>query len=572
MEVRSAELVAAVLAVVKVGAGYVPLDPSLPDDRLSLITDDTGVTVVLSRADLAHQLPPRLRSGDSLVVTSLDGGNDATELPVAHDGDADGVAYVIYTSGSTGRPKGAVVPHRAVTRLVVNTDYCTLGPSDAVAFASNFSFDAATFEIWAALLSGSRLVPVATETLLDPRRLAAELRRWSITTMFVTTALFNEIAAQAPDAFASLRTVLFGGERADPRRVRDVLLARPPERLLHVYGPTETTTFASWHLVTDVAEGASNLSIGRPIANTELLVVDRDLRLVPPGVVGELCIGGLGLAHGYLGDPDLTARRFVGHPYRPGARLYRSGDLAVQRSDGTVELCGRIDTQVKIRGFRIEPGEVEAHLLDHPVVATAVVVARQDRPGAHQLAAYVVLEAEAAGGGTPVTPAELRAFLQQRLPDHLVPGTVTVLGALPLTPNGKIDRAGLPVPVPEPADKSRPPVGPTEVALSRIWAEVLTLDPAQISSEHSFFELGGHSLLLTSVASLIRDRLGAELPLRVLFDRPTIAGLAAAVDACERESTPPIPKADRPAHRATVNAHGHLELPGALRERLRAMP
>jgi amino acid adenylation domain-containing protein/non-ribosomal peptide synthase protein (TIGR01720 family) len=303
----------------------------------------------------------------------------------------DSLAYIMYTSGSTGQPKGIAVPHRAISRLVCNTNYISLGPSDRVAQASNASFDAATFEIWGALLNGARLVGVPKDVLLSPRELASLLEREQITTLFLTTNLFDQLVGEAPAMFGCLRTLLFGGSAVNPHTVRQVLAHGRPERFLHVYGPTESTSFASWHEIQDIAEDATSVPIGRPIANTQLYILDGYGNLVPVGVAGELHVGGDGLARGYWNCPGLTAEKFIANPFSAdrGTRLYRTGDQVRYRHDGAVEFIGRLDRQVKVRGFRIELGEIESMLRAHPLVLEAAVVAREEAPGDKRLTAYV---------------------------------------------------------------------------------------------------------------------------------------------------------------------------------------
>nr|QEO74241.1 condensation domain-containing protein [uncultured bacterium] len=569
---RSLDAVVALLGILKAGAAYVPLDPTYPPERLQLMLDDTAMAAVVSPRHLVDQLPGRRPR-----VVSLDDEEEwreGTERPGPVSGPDD-VAYVMYTSGSTGRPKGILIPHRAVLRLVLATNYISLGPEDRVAFASNFSFDATTFEIWGALLCGGRLVGIPGAVLLSAEALASHLRVHGITALFLTTSLFNQVARHDPGAFQSLTHLLVGGEAADPRWFRAVLEHGPPGRLLNVYGPTETTTFASWFPVDALSAEASSIPIGRPLANTELYVLDRHREPVPVGVVGELYIGGEGLARGYLNRPELTAERFVAHPFRPGARLYRSGDLARHLPDGNLELVGRADHQVKIRGFRVEPGEVEAALVATPGVREAAVMARHDGPeggGERRLVAYVVPH-------EPPGPAvgELRRHLARVLPDYMLPAAFVVLDTLPLTPNGKLDRAALPAP-----ERARPrleeafvaPRSATEETLARIWAEVL--DVEQVGVEDNFFELGGHSLLATQVVSRIRDALHAEVPLRNLFEAPSVAEMARAV---ERSTTGPQPAAGVDAAVTAVPRDPFraqlvvdvLDVPDALRDRLREL-
>jgi len=507
---RSADLVVAFLAVLKAGAAYVPLDPGYPDERLAFMLADTGAAVVL-----VHE-----RTRERMAA-----------LPRPQPGEGgEGLAYVIYTSGSTGQPKGVAVPHQAIVRLVRETDYAQLGPGDRVAHLSNTSFDAATFEIWGALLNGATVVVVPREMALAPAELAALLRRERVTALFLTTALFNQMVREAPGAFDTLRWVLFGGEAVDPGLVARALEQAGPERLLHVYGPTESTTYATWHRVREVPEGVATVPIGLPLANTAACVLDRWGQPVPPGVAGELFLGGDGLAWGYWNRPELTAERFVPEPWGTGGRLYRTGDLVRRRPAGPIEFLGRLDNQVKIRGFRIEPGEIEAVLLRHPEVREAVVLAREEAAG-RRLIAWVVLNRTDPTDRTDRSDSKsaLTAWLRERLPDYMVPAAWVFLPALPLTPNGKVDRKALPAPERSPAKEEgyAPLADPVEELLAGIWAEVLGL--ARVGSHDDFFALGGHSLLATQVASRIRGVLGVELPLRSVFEEPTVAGLARVV-------------------------------------------
>jgi acyl carrier protein len=424
------------------------------------------------------------------------------------------------------------VTHRNILRLVVNSDYIQLGADDVVAHASNCSFDAATFEVWGALLSGACLVVVPRAVILSPFELAALLRAERISAIFLTTALFTQVATAVPDAFRPVRTVLFGGEACDPRFVRLVLERGAPERLLHVYGPTETTTYATWYRVTEVAATATTIPIGRPLANTRAYVLDRHQQPVPLGVPGELYIGGDGVARGYLNRPELTAERFVPDPYStdPDARLYRTGDLVRQRTDGSITFLGRLDGQIKMRGFRVEPGEVEVVIGQHPVVSQAAVLVREDGAGGKFLVAYVVPRP-----GTPLSTRQLRQDMAQRLPDFMVPAAFVLLDALPVTPNGKLDRAALPEPDWNAghAESFAAPRTPTEEALTSIWSELLGIAPIGIHDD--FFALGGHSLLAARLIARVREAFGIALPVRALFEAPTIAAVAERIAQARQE-------------------------------------
>jgi len=523
---RTPRMVVAALAVLEAGGLYLPLDPDHPPERLAFMLDDAGAPVVLVDAASRPLLPATTSARLVGIEDPLPEGSGPAAAP-------ESLAYVMYTSGSTGRPKGVAVTHRGVVRLVRGTDYVDLGPGDRVAQAANAAFDAATFEIWGALASGGSVVFVPKDVAVSPPRLAAELRRREVSALFLTTALFNLVAREEASAFATVRHLLVGGEALDPARVREVLAAAPPERLLNAYGPTENTTFTTWYRVVDVPAGAVTVPIGRAVANTRIQLLDRDLAAVPLGVPGQLFIGGDGLARGYLRRPGLTAERFVPDVRgTAGDRLYATGDLVRRAAGGAVEFLGRIDQQVKIRGFRIEPGEVEAVLLELPQVRGAAVVVRDDAPGGGRcLVAYVTPAA-----GSP-SPAELRPLLERRLPEYMVPAAVVVLDALPLNANGKVDRKALPAPRwSAAADGFAAARTPVEELVAAIWAELLGV--GRVGVHDDFFALGGHSLLATQALSRVRRSFAVELPLARLFAAPTVAELAAAVEQSRREELP----------------------------------
>ncbi len=486
---RSVQMVVSILAVLKAGGVYVPLDAEYPVDRLSFMCRDAGLQVVLTSRNQCARLPSE--GITKLCVEELSeellrqpSGNPSVAVSGEH------LAYIVYTSGSTGIPKGICIPHRGVTRLLFNTNYISLSPSDTLAQLSNSSFDALTFELWGALLHGARLVILSKDVALSVTEVISALREHKVSAMFLTTALFNEVARQRPDGFAGVGTVLFGGEAVDVHSVREVLLHGGQGRLLHVYGPTEVTTFSSWEEVAKVAVGAVNVPIGRPLGNTELYVLDARMRPVPPGVRGELYIGGEGLARGYLNRAELTAERFVPHAYSrcSGARLYRTGDVVTQLPDGRVEFVGRVDQQVKLRGFRIELGEIEAVMRQLPGVKDAVVIVQEDERRGKLLIAYVVREEHIPAGSD-----DLRGYLKERLPEYMVPVVFMDLGELPLSANGKVDRRALPEAEIELRDEEYVgPRTPVEEVLAGIWCEVLGVE--RVGVHENFFELGGHSL------------------------------------------------------------------------------
>ncbi|MDB9373597.1 non-ribosomal peptide synthetase [Nodularia sphaerocarpa] len=532
---RSLEMIIGMLAILKAGGAYVPLDSSYPQERLAYMLNDSQVSILLTQEQLGAQIPETNAQFVYLDSDWQETISKYTQQNLSSQASSHNLAYVIYTSGSTGKPKGITVTHQAVNRLVCNTNYVNLTANHRVAQASNAAFDAATFEIWGALLNGARLVGITKEVLLSPPQLATQLQEQQIDFLFVTTALFNQLVSQVPGIFKTLQTVLFGGEAVEPNWVRTLLQNQPPKRLLHVYGPTENTTFSSWYLVQQVPEGATNLAIGQPIANTQIYILDRHLQPVPIGVPGELCIGGDGLARGYLNRPELTEEKFIANSIAEAQltsskKLYKTGDLARYLPDGNIEFIGRIDNQVKIRGFRIELAEIEVVLTQHPQVGDAIVIAREDKPSINSLAAYVVSE------GKPPKSSELRSFLKEKLPEYMLPASFTVLEAFPVTPNGKVDRRALPVPELEFNDSTGlvSPRTDTEKKLVKIWRDVLLLK--QVCIHDNFFELGGDSIIGIQIVARA-NQAGLKLTPKQLFQHQTIAELAAvAVTTTSKEA------------------------------------
>ncbi|HEX6290703.1 MAG TPA: amino acid adenylation domain-containing protein, partial [Herpetosiphonaceae bacterium] len=545
---RSLTFVVGVLAILKAGGAYVPLDPSYPAERLQFMLEDTAMPVLITASHLAENLRQDDAPLDVRVICLDTEAADVAAHPTSDPVSAvtaEHLAYLIYTSGSTGQPKGIGVPHRAITRLACNTNYVQFTADDRIGMISNVSFDAATMELWGSLLNGGRMVGVPREVLLSPQAFADHIREYRIDTMFLTSALFNQMAREIPDAFATMRDLLVGGEALDPRSIATVLAAGPPRRLLNGYGPTESTTFAAWYEITEVPLGATSIPIGYPLANTQLYVLDSQGQPVPVGVPGELHIGGDGLAHGYLNQPVLTAEKFVPDPFSGavGGRLYRTGDVVRYRADGAIEFIGRRDQQVKLRGFRIELGEIEAVLSQHPAVSQVAVLAREDLLSAggqpqKYLAAYVVPRRD-----EPISTSDLRQFLQGKLPEYMVPSAFVLLDAFPLTPNGKLDRRALPVPEQlQLADRSDyvEPRDVVELKLVQIWEDVLKVQPIGVTD--NFFDLGGHSLLVVRLMTQIQEHFGRELSLATIFQQPTIEQLACELRAeGERAWSPLVP-------------------------------
>jgi amino acid adenylation domain-containing protein/non-ribosomal peptide synthase protein (TIGR01720 family) len=509
---RGLDLIVAQLGVLKAGAAYLPLDPGYPVERLDFMLRDSGTSTVVAQPSLRDRLP------DSTGVVALP--DDGPAGPPRVLARANNVAYAMYTSGSTGTPKGVLVEHRGIVRLVCGQDYLELAPSDVVAQVASSSFDASTFEIWGALLNGATLA-VAPPGVPSVAELGAFVRSSGCTVLFLTTGMFNEVVDADLTVFDGLNWLLTGGEAASPRHFARVRERFPNLGLIHCYGPTENTAYTTCHRVFDV-DGV--VPIGHAIAGTECHVLDDRLRPVPPGEVGELYAGGIGVARGYLNRPGLTAERFVAAP--SGERLYRTGDLVRAGADGALEFVGRGDGQVKLRGFRIEVGEIESVLREHPEIADAAVVVRTDA-GHRRLVAYVV----------PDVPPSVREVLASRLPEHMVPAAYVGLDRLPLKLNGKVDRDALPAPSLATAGFVAP-ANPTEKALAAIFADVLGVE--RVGAADDFFALGGDSLLGVRMLSRVRAALGVELPARVLFNTPTVAGLAAEVGSRSAADADPI--------------------------------
>lgn len=518
---RSPELITALLAILKAGAAYVPLDPEYPQARLEFMLKDAQAPLLITESGLTQNLPANAAEivllEDLPAQVALESTNDP-EIETT----ADSLAYVMYTSGSTGKPKGVAVTHRNVVRLVKNTNYASFAADEVFLQSATISFDASTFEVWGSLLNGARLalMPPGCASLGE---LGKAIRRFKVTTLWLTAGLFHLMVDNHLDDLIGVRQLLAGGDVLSVPHVQKVLAELKGCRLINGYGPTENTTFTCCYSITDPASLKGSVPIGRPISNTTVYILDRSMNPVAIGLPGELYIGGDGVARGYLDRPELNAERFVPDRFSkaPGARLYRTGDLVRYRPNGEIEFIGRIDNQVKVRGFRIELGEIESALAEHPSVSEAVVVARKDNGDKH-LAAYLVAPA----GVTPSIDA-IREFLKGKLPDHMVPSVFVVLESLPLSPTGKVDRNALPATngaKPSALKDFAPPADELELKLTRIWEKVLGV--RSISVNDNFFELGGHSLLAVRLFAQIEKSFGRDLPLATLFQAPTVKQLA----------------------------------------------
>ncbi|HET6504893.1 MAG TPA: amino acid adenylation domain-containing protein [Amycolatopsis sp.] len=514
---RGVDLVLAILAVVKSGAAYLLLDTTQPAERIRFLLHDARPEALLTTAESDPTRDGEVELPSTTAVLHLaDLTADSAPRRIEPDPGPDDAACVIYTSGSTGRPKGIVLAHRNLAEMVLDPRLVH-GAHGRVLVHSPMTFDAFSHELWTPLLSG-RTAVLAPHRRLGITDIAALITQHSITSLFVTAALFAVIAEEMPRSLAPLREVWTGGEAVSADAVRRVRAACPDLDIVHAYGPAENTTFATVHALTPVSPDQPTVPIGRPVAGTRVYVLDGQLRLVPVGVTGELWVAGSGLARGYLDRPDLTAQRFVPDPYgNAGERMYRTGDRVRWNRQGELEFVGRVDDQVKVRGFRVEPGEIRSVLSRHPDVTAAAVVARADPAGTNQLVAYV--------SPGPDDPDLLRPFLAAHLPEHMIPAAVICLDALPLTPSGKVDHNALPAPTFDSASTSRQPDTPMEKSIAALFAEILGV--GEVGADDDFFRRGGHSLLATRLAARARSALGVTLDVRQVFATPTVAGLAA---------------------------------------------
>ncbi|PHM60991.1 Amino acid adenylation [Xenorhabdus ishibashii] len=528
---RSLDTIVGLLAILKAGGAYVPLDPAYPAERLAFMLDDAAPVVLLTQttqSDKLHGTVPATVPVIMLDTLEMSLATQPAHNPQAHTLGLTShhLAYIIYTSGSTGQPKGVMVEHRNVLRLIINSGFADIAQSDCVAHCANVAFDASTWEIWSALLNGARLQVVPQSVLLEPVRFCHVLIKGQVTALWLTAGLFNEYLDNLIPLFGQLRYLLVGGDVLDPSKIQQVQLAvSQPAHLINGYGPTETTTFATTYAITSPVDVTHSIPVGRPIANTQIYILDTHGQPVPVGVTGEIHIAGDGVARGYLNRPELTAERFLVNPFssEPDARMYRTGDLGRWLPDGNIEYLGRNDFQVKLRGFRIELGEIESRLTQCDGVREAVVIAREDGSGQKQLIAYLRPEE-----GVELVPTDLRQQLAQHLADYMLPSAFVTLEAFPLTPNGKLDRQALPAP-----DLSavvvrsyEAPVGETEIALAQIWQDLLGLE--QVGRHDHFFELGGHSLMIVSLIEELRH-LGWQLEVRSVFASPVLTDMALAI-------------------------------------------
>ncbi|HEX6770050.1 MAG TPA: amino acid adenylation domain-containing protein, partial [Candidatus Binatia bacterium] len=553
---RSPEMVVAVLAVLKAGGAYVPLDARSPAERLRFLLDDTRASVLLTRQACGEVL--RRPSGQGSILDSqcaticLDRDRVAVEKESGANLEgnvaADNLAYVIYTSGSTGRPKGVLIEHQQIVNYLYGIkERFALAAGASYAMAQPLTVDASHTTLWPPLIFGGVLHLVSEERALDGQGLADYMSRFEIDLLKLAPShlVALQLSSPSPARLLPRRWLIIGGEEAKPAWATK-LRAMARCAIFNHYGPTEATVGMLTYSITEGPNFslAFTVPLGRPLPNSTAYVLGRQCELVPVGVTGELYIGGSCLARGYLNRADFTAEKFIPDPFdgAPGARLYRTGDLARYLPDGNIEFLGRTDDQVKIRGFRIELGEIEAALAEHPSVGQSAALVGEDEVNEKRLLCYVVPQQEA----MPV-PDELRGFLRKKLPEHMVPSAFILLNGLPRTPHGKLDRNALPAfdeNLARPDDKYATPRTPIETSLSEIWSEILRVE--RIGIHDNFFDLGGHSLMAIRLISRIRDTFKLDLPLRDIFETPTVSGIAQRLqEIADRKETPSEPKIGR---------------------------
>ncbi|TCN17538.1 non-ribosomal peptide synthetase [Mesobacillus foraminis] len=518
---RSIERIAGMLGVLKSGAAYLPIDPGYPAERIQYILDDCGTQMVLLHGGVL----PDTYEGKSLKVKEALAESDSSN-PRRIPGPED-LAYIIYTSGSTGKPKGSLITHRNVIKTIINNGYLEVEEADRFLQLLNYAFDGSVFDIYASLLNGARLVLVPKDTVGDAIRLSRLIQEEQVTISLMTTALFNAMVDVDLESLKGLRKLMFGGEMVSVNHVRKALRVMGDHRLIHVYGPSEATVFATTHSITGKDFDLNTVPIGGPISNTSVYVLNSSGQLLPEGVPGELAIGGDGVSRGYLNRPELNKERFLENPFVPGDVIYRTGDLVRWLPDGNLEYLGRIDQQVKIRGHRIELGEVESRMKEFPAVQEAAATARMDSHGHSYLCAYIVWEGRA-------TVALLRDYLREHLPDYMIPTRFASLDNLPLTPNGKVDKNQLPETQETHDHRHQKATTKLEKKLVGLYQEVLNREDIGILD--NFFESGGHSLTLLMLGARIPKELNMEIPLRDLYANPTVKELAEHMESLE-EST-----------------------------------
>ncbi|WP_428239412.1 non-ribosomal peptide synthetase, partial [Gynuella sp.] len=515
---RGFDLVIAVLATVKVGGCYVPLDLAAPDERLQTILADCQPTLLITDSD-GDRFKDLNQEIISLNIKQLEQWCHGSSENLDQTLSPTNLAYIMYTSGSTGKPKGVMIEQRNIVKLAINNGYADFQETDRIACISNPAFDASTMEFWGALLNGARMIIFSHDEVLEVDRFVQGLMHHKVNAMFMTIALFNRYAEKMQICLPQLKYLMVGGETLDPRYIKNTLRQAPPENFIHVYGPTETTTFATSYRLNNIDLQQTAIPIGKPISNTRIYILNSQLKPVPTGVQGDIYISGDGVARGYLNQPEISSAAFLENPFLPGTHLYKSGDQGRWLASGDIEFLGRNDDQVKIRGFRIEPGEIESRLVHLPYVKEALVLAKKDTSGDKYLVAYCIFTDEN-------KQQEIRKALSQVLPDYMIPSAIVPLESFPLTLNGKIDRKSLPDPQTESLTQHQyeVPSNDIEIALADIWIRILGTE--RVGRQDDFFELGGHSLKCVSLISEIQQSFDIDLSIRTIFENSQLTQLS----------------------------------------------
>ncbi|NOQ27705.1 MAG: amino acid adenylation domain-containing protein, partial [Bacteroidales bacterium] len=526
---RSSDMIIGILGILKTGGAYVPIDPAYPKERVNQLIEDSGINILLSTEQIDFECN---LLGGIINISDLEINESSTDLSLPNI-SSNNIAYVMYTSGSTGTPKGVVIEQKSVLRLVQNNQFFPFHSEQKILLTGAPVFDATTFEIWGALLNGGSLYIASNEVIINSELLGECIRKNSITSLWLTSSLFNQLLDQDESIFDTLKFLLVGGDVLSVKHINKIRSGNSELVIINGYGPTENTTFSTTFNIEKQYE--SNISIGKPISNSTAYIFDKSNKLQAVGVPGELLVGGDGLAREYLNNPELTREKFIENPYKPEERLYKTGDLARWLPDGNIEFLGRIDQQVKIRGFRIELGEIESTLLKHENIKESVVLSIEENNEKY-LCAYIVSKEE-------LDHEELRTYISSQLPDYMLPSYFVELESLPLTTNGKVNRKVLPSPEIKAGDDYVAPSNEIEVKLLEIWSEVLNIEKEEISTTANFFAVGGHSLKATVLTSKIHKEIGVEFPLRDVFLHSTIKSQASQIEKSTKKEFVRIPKA-----------------------------
>lgn len=512
---RCPEMVAGMLGILKTGASFVPLDLANSAERLQYMIEDADLKVICTRSDVCARLPQDL---DFILMDESMDSVQAEQEESNHE--AESQAYLMYTSGSSGQPKGCKITHRNILRLVFGPDFIEFGPHQVILQTGSPAFDASTFEVWGALLHGGTLVLASEEELLDAEKLKEVVVRHRVRNMWLTSPLFNRLCEEDAAMFASLESLIVGGDALSVRHIRKVKESAPHLRVVNGYGPTENTTFSTTHLITESDLASERIPIGRPLAHSTVYIVDQALRPVPVGAIGEICVGGDGVGLGYQKKPEQTSRYFLDDPFFPGGRMYRTGDLGRWLPDGTVDYLGRTDFQVKIRGYRVEPGEIERAMEKLPNIKEVTVQVKEVGQDKHLCAYYTAEQV--------IDLAEWRKILSAKLPQYMIPSFFVLMETMPLTLNGKIDHRSLPDPMLSRQETRVPSraLTDTEKVIARICAAVLGVSSEDINVDDNFFEIGINSLNMISINNKLKDEFKRSIPLTVLFEHTSVARLA----------------------------------------------